>query len=140
MLIGAPDPEGRCEVRVFARGGDESLGGGWVRHASAVMRAAEDAPADVGQDLAVWPPPGAVAMAGESLDQRLAEAGLGYGPAFQGVRALWRRGEELFAEVTLEQGQHGHGFGLHPVLPWSAALHAAVQLPGRPAAPACAGG
>ena len=50
--------------------------------------------------------------------------GYGYGPAFQGLRAAWRRGEELFAEVTLdtEQQEQAHRFGVHPAL-LDAALH-----------------
>ena len=31
--------------------------------------------------------------------------GFEYGPAFQGLRAAWRRGEELFAEVELSSEQ-----------------------------------
>ena len=58
--------------------------------------------------------------------QRLAARGYQYGPAFQGLTALWRRGEELFAEVTLPQAAGGvSGFGVHPVL-LDAALHAAA--------------
>ncbi|MDA0638981.1 polyketide synthase dehydratase domain-containing protein, partial [Nonomuraea sp. MCN248] len=45
-------------------------------------------------------------------------AGLGYeyGPAFQGLRRLWRRGEELFAEVAAPEGVDVTGFGVHPAL------------------------
>ncbi|HEX8074798.1 MAG TPA: SDR family NAD(P)-dependent oxidoreductase, partial [Thermoleophilaceae bacterium] len=49
----------------------------------------------------------------------------GYGPAFQGLRAAWRRGEEVFAEVALAEAQEpdARRFGLHPAL-FDAALHA----------------
>ncbi|WP_369008278.1 polyketide synthase dehydratase domain-containing protein, partial [Streptomyces sp. PT12] len=46
--------------------------------------------------------------------------GLEYGPAFQGLRAAWRRGDEVFAEVAVDEVA---GFGLHPVL-LDSALHA----------------
>ncbi|MDX2967499.1 polyketide synthase dehydratase domain-containing protein, partial [Streptomyces acidiscabies] len=61
----------------------------------------------------------------------LADAGYGYGPAFQGLRAAWRRGEEVFAEVRLpgEVTDRAGEFGIHPAL-FDAALHAAVFLPG----------
>jgi polyketide synthase 12 len=58
------------------------------------------------------------------LYDRLAEAGFVYGPAFQGLRAAWRVGEEIFAEVALgeQAAEHARRFGLHPAL-LDAALH-----------------
>ncbi|MFH8979129.1 type I polyketide synthase, partial [Streptomyces sp. NPDC017890] len=54
-----------------------------------------------------------------------AEVGLGYGPVFQGVRAVWRRGDEVFAEVALpeREKERAAAFGLHPAL-LDASLHA----------------
>ncbi|REN88528.1 polyketide synthase dehydratase domain-containing protein, partial [Mycobacterium tuberculosis] len=51
----------------------------------------------------------------------------GYGPAFRGLTAMWRRGDEVFAEVALpaDAGVSVTGFGVHPVL-LDAALHAVV--------------
>ncbi|WP_344341099.1 SpnB-like Rossmann fold domain-containing protein, partial [Streptomyces rhizosphaericus] len=45
---------------------------------------------------------------------------------FQGVRAAWRRGDEVFAEVALGEEQRAEAgrFGLHPAL-FDAALHMA---------------
>ena len=56
----------------------------------------------------------------------LAAGGYGYGPAFRGLRAAWRRGEEIFAEVALPEEAAGEAgsFGVHPAL-LDAALHAA---------------
>jgi NAD(P)-dependent dehydrogenase (short-subunit alcohol dehydrogenase family)/aryl carrier-like protein len=73
-----------------------------------------------------WPPEGAEALEVEFLYDRLAELGFGYGPAFEGVRAAWRRGDELFAEVALpeEQADLAERFGIHPAL-LDAALHTA---------------
>ncbi|MBI0301538.1 polyketide synthase dehydratase domain-containing protein, partial [Streptomyces sp. PRKS01-29] len=50
--------------------------------------------------------------------ERLAGVGLEYGPVFQGVRAAWRRGDEVFAEVVLGEEQRAEAgrFGLHPAL------------------------
>ncbi|KJS51609.1 hypothetical protein VM98_36210, partial [Streptomyces rubellomurinus subsp. indigoferus] len=50
-------------------------------------------------------------------------AGYRYGPAFPGLRAVWRRGEEVFAELALPDGpdQHADRFALHPA-PSDAAL------------------
>ena len=53
-----------------------------------------------------------------ALYERLRRGGLAYGPAFQGLRAAWRRGDDVFAEVALpEDGvTRPAGFGLHPAL------------------------
>ncbi|MBD2819074.1 polyketide synthase dehydratase domain-containing protein [Streptomyces parvulus] len=47
-----------------------------------------------------------------------------YGPLFQGLRAAWRRGDEVFAEVALPEGaeREAAGYGLHPAL-LDASLH-----------------
>jgi len=63
----------------------------------------------------------------DDLYDGLADRGLEYGPAFQGLRAVWRRGDEVFAEVSLPEDQRTQAglFGLHPAL-LDAALHAAL--------------
>ncbi|MDT0446470.1 type I polyketide synthase, partial [Streptomyces johnsoniae] len=45
--------------------------------------------------------------------------------AFRGLRAAWRRGEEIFAEVRLPEERHGDDFDLHPAL-LDAALHTSL--------------
>ena len=82
----------------------------------------------------MWPPEGATPVDVTDGYQRLAARGYQYGPAFQGLTALWRRGDEFFAEVTLPQAAGGvGGFGVHPVL-LDAALHAAAVTHERPKA------
>lgn len=73
----------------------------------------------------MWPPEGAVEVQLADAYETLADGDLGYGPAFQGVRAVWRRGSELFAEVRLpeEQAPDAARFGIHPAL-----LDAAVHI------------
>ncbi len=82
--------------------------------------------ARAGEFLA-WPPAGAAGadLAGDY--EKLAAAGDGYGPAFRGLRAAWRRGNEIFAEVALPEdtGAGAGAFGVHPAL-LDAALHAAA--------------
>jgi candicidin polyketide synthase FscB len=75
--------------------------------------------------LDLWPPARAVPLPLDGHYERLAELGYGYGPAFQGLEAMWRRGEEVFAEVGLpdEVREQAGSFGLHPVL-LETALHA----------------
>ncbi len=54
--------------------------------------------------------------------ERFRERGLDYGPAFQGLGALWRQGNELYAVLRLPQSLRPEGFGIHPAL-LDAALH-----------------
>ncbi|HEX6344774.1 MAG TPA: SDR family NAD(P)-dependent oxidoreductase, partial [Umezawaea sp.] len=113
------DPEdGRRRAFTVHSRPDES-DGGWTRHASGVL-AGGASPA--GFDLAQWPPPGAEVVPTDGLYDDLAAAGYGYGPAFRGLRAAWRRGDEVFAEVAVPDGVDVAGFGLHPAL-LDAALH-----------------
>ncbi|GDY70504.1 hypothetical protein SAV14893_098970 [Streptomyces avermitilis] len=56
--------------------------------------------------------------------------GFVYGPAFRGLTAAWRLGDEVFAEVRLPEQVHGEAsaYNLHPAL-LDAALHAAAFAP-----------
>src|SRR5271156_4173568 len=122
--VGAPPAcggeSGQRSMSVFSR---DSADSGWTCHATGQLSSGSVEP---GADLSVWPPEGATRVDVTDGYQRLAAGGYQYGPAFQGLTALWRRGEELFAEVTLPQAAGGVvGFGVHPVL-LDAALHAAA--------------
>ncbi|MFH9227189.1 type I polyketide synthase [Streptomyces lydicus] len=124
--LGAADDSGRRALSIYSRApGDER--GPWTRHATGTLAsagAAETADAPAGTDLAVWPPVGAEPITIEGYYDRLAAQGYGYGPAFHGLRAAWRRGDELFAEVQLPEAvaADAAAFGLHPAL-LDAALH-----------------
>ena len=59
----------------------------------------------------------------DGLYERLEAIGLGYHAAFRGLRAVYRRGDELYAEVCLEGEHELPQFALHPAL-LDAALHA----------------
>jgi pimaricinolide synthase PimS1 len=74
-------------------------------------------------DATQWPPTGAEPVALTGLYERLADAGFGYGPTFQGLRAVWQRRDEVFAEVALPDDVAAAGYGLHPAL-LDACLHA----------------
>ncbi|WP_456302398.1 type I polyketide synthase [Streptomyces albogriseolus] len=126
VAVGAPGENGSRGVEVHSqRDGVPGEGDAWTRHATGVLSSVPAA-RDSDFDFAAWPPPGArrveVDVAGFYDDLR--ERGVGYGPAFQGVRAVWRRGEEIFAEVALPEELHREaaGFGIHPAL-----LDAALQ-------------
>ncbi|MFD5399853.1 type I polyketide synthase, partial [Streptomyces sp. NPDC127097] len=131
VLVAEPGADGGREISVYSRPEDVQDEQAWIRHASGVLtRSAEPA----GFDARTWPPTGAESVDPADFYRERAELGLGYGPVFQGLRAVWRRGAELFAEVALPEGDTGDpsGFGLHPAL-LDAALHCAgpdgAQLP-----------
>ena len=120
--LGAPDESGRRTVSVHSRPeGDEP---DWTRHATGTL-VPEDP--DSAEAALAWPPAGAtpVPVDVESVYADLAERGYEYGPAFRGLRGVWTRDDEIFAEVALpEQQQEDAGrFSLHPAL-LDASLHA----------------
>ncbi|MDT3400812.1 polyketide synthase dehydratase domain-containing protein, partial [Streptomyces sp. B1866] len=59
----------------------------------------------------------------------MADLGYDYGPVFQGVRAVWRAGEDVYAEVALPDDGDGAGFGIHPAL-FDAAMHGGLLRQG----------
>ncbi|WP_106194602.1 type I polyketide synthase [Umezawaea tangerina] len=120
VVLEAPDETGLRGVSVYSRTEFADDDEPWTRHATGTMAAdGGAAPAD----LTAWPPSGAEAVDTSGLYDGLAAIGLGYGPAFRGVRAAWRSGDDVFAEVALPEGAKVAGFGLHPAL-LDAALHA----------------
>ncbi|MFD0352423.1 SDR family NAD(P)-dependent oxidoreductase [Streptomyces sp. NPDC127110] len=119
--VGPVDADGRRSLTFHSRHTDEP----WTRHATGTLTAGP-APASAppaGPDLGEWPPAGAEPVSVEGLYDHLVDVGFGYGPAFQGLRAAWRLGEDVFAEVRLPQEAEAARFGLHPAL-LDAALHA----------------
>ncbi|MFI1831094.1 type I polyketide synthase [Streptomyces sp. NPDC020412] len=137
VAVAVPDASGRRAVRIHCRadgGATDGDGSGWVHHASAVVGPSADGAPDAEADPGPWPPPGAQPV--DAADWYAASAGRSqaYGPALQGVRALWRAGADLLAEVELPDGTDGApgGFGIHPAL-LDAALHPAVPEGDSPA-------
>ncbi|KND36328.1 polyketide synthase dehydratase domain-containing protein, partial [Streptomyces acidiscabies] len=128
VVVEAPAESGRRAVSVYSRPEETGTEAGWTRHASGTL--ASEPTVSAGAELTVWPPAGAEPVPVDDLYNGLADAGYGYGPAFQGLRAAWRRGEEVFAEVRLpdEATDRAGEFGIHPAL-FDAALHAAAFLP-----------
>ncbi|HEY2501283.1 MAG TPA: acyltransferase domain-containing protein, partial [Mycobacterium sp.] len=120
VVVGAAGGSGRRAVSVYSRGAQP--GSEWTLHAEGVLSTELPPPA---ADLSVWPPVGATAVDVTDAYQRLAARGYEYGPVFQGLQAMWRLGNEVFAEVALPEvaGAKIGDFVIHPVL-LDAALHA----------------
>ncbi|WP_262418771.1 type I polyketide synthase [Streptomyces sp. SP2-10] len=122
VLTGEADGTGRCSVEVHSRPEDAPADTPWQKHAVGVLAGGGPAVPD---RLPAWPPTDAEPVALEDGYAVLAAAGLEYGPAFQGLRALWRRGDEVFAEVRLPDEAEAGRYGVHPAL-FDAALHGIV--------------
>jgi acyl transferase domain-containing protein/thioesterase domain-containing protein/acyl carrier protein len=139
VSVAAVDDAGQRAVTVHSRpedpgaAADTELGadGAWTRHATGILcpTASGDmlAPHPVGDHETpdgAWPPRGASAIDIDELYARLGDRGFEYGPAFQGLRGVWRRDEEVFAEIDVpeEQRDLAGRFGIHPAL-LDAALH-----------------
>jgi pimaricinolide synthase PimS1 len=122
IRIDTPGEDGFRPLSIYSRADDLAATAPWVRHASGAL-AAE--PAAEPFELTAWPPPGADALDIDGMYEMLAGQGVGYGPVFQGLRAAWQLGGEIFAEVSLpENAKAGaEAFGLHPAV-FDAALHA----------------
>ncbi|MEV6279153.1 type I polyketide synthase [Nocardia sp. NPDC051832] len=125
VVVGAAQDSGRRRITMHSRQPEAVA---WTLHAEGDLTA-EDVRPDF--DLAVWPPAEAEAIDVTGAYLEMLDAGYGYGPAFQGMRAMWRRGErgtdghELFAEVALPDPAAAAGYGLHPAL-FDAAMHALI--------------
>ncbi|MEV0694186.1 type I polyketide synthase [Streptomyces sp. NPDC050388] len=132
VSVTEPDHTGRRRLSIHSRavtGTAPSHPGepDWTLHATGTLAPADGVtPAWTDPD---WPPADGTPVDGTRLYDRLADLGFGYGPSFQGVRAAWTSGDDVFAEVTLDETTAGRaaGFGMHPAL-LDATFHAAIDV------------
>src|SRR2546430_2931367 len=124
LVVDEPDATGRRPVAVYSRRDS----GAWTRHAAGtVAPQGIEPPTEVAgppDRTGVWPPADAGPVDLTGFYDELFARGYDYGPAFRLLRAAWRRGEEVFAEVALPDELAGRTdrFGVHPAL-LDAALH-----------------
>ncbi|KDN17299.1 hypothetical protein DV20_37340 [Amycolatopsis rifamycinica] len=112
--LGGADDRGRRPLTIHTRLGD----GPWTRHATGTVSPSQPS----APPLPSWPPLGAEPVDLDGAYARLAERGYEYGPAFRGLTALWRDGDDRYVEVELPaEGE----FTAHPAV-LDAVLHALV--------------
>ena len=144
VSVGAVDQKGLRPIRVYARtdglaeGASDSQDS-WTRHASGLLAPGDAAQGSLDRRVVerisglagAWPPDDATPVQIDGVYEMFADSGLELGSAFQGLRGVWRRGEELLVEVALpEEGQdQGDLLGAHPAL-LEAALHAEALASG----------
>ena len=129
VRVQPPSADGQRAVGVYSRPteGEQT----WSCHATGSLSAVDE------QELAgtvelqdVWPPAGCVPVDVSAAYELLAQAGLTYGESFRGLRKVWRRDAELFAEVEAPQSVEQAGpFGVHPAL-LDSALHPLIFISG----------
>jgi acyl transferase domain-containing protein len=115
------DEGGRFEATVYGRDG-EGGAGEWVVHGSGELRRA-DALRDSYLDLEAIRQRCGVAVDVEAAYKAFSAMDMDYGPAFQGLRSVWRGENEALAHLRLPETVEGvEAYGVHPAL-----LDAAIQ-------------
>ncbi|MCX5115055.1 SDR family NAD(P)-dependent oxidoreductase [Streptomyces sp. NBC_00378] len=122
QLWAGPAEDGRRPLEIHSRPAHEAAAR-WTRHASGVL--VTDTAGQAGLALTAWPPQEAEPVPVDGVYDFMNGIGYGYGPVFQGLRAVWRGKDEVFAEVALPEDvwDEAGRFGLHPAL-LDSALHA----------------
>jgi phthiocerol/phenolphthiocerol synthesis type-I polyketide synthase C len=127
QLILYPMTAGETSFQVFSLPGDEGNGkGGWTLHASgkirlvSATRSAQERPSIRELQASCQEE-----VPAAELYQRLRESGLQYGPAFQGMKRLWRGSGEALGQVELPHNlkSEANGYHVHPTL-----LDACIQV------------
>ncbi len=116
-------------AEIYSRRSDDDA---WLRHATAALG---DAVAS-GEGGWPWPPESGARVDLAGCYELAADEGLVYGPAFQGLRQVWRADGAVLAEVEVPEGEadRARRFGVHPAL-LDAALQAVAYAGWDPALP-----
>ncbi|MEV7175040.1 type I polyketide synthase, partial [Streptomyces sp. NPDC093224] len=127
VFVDAPDDSGRRKVTLYSCPEGDAAEDEWTRHATGLL--GPQTAAEASFELIEWPPAGAEAIRLDGHYEELAAAGLDYGPAFRGLRAAWRHGSDVLAEVVLPEDVQAEAaaYGVHPAL-MDSALHAVALL------------
>ncbi|MEV1147902.1 polyketide synthase dehydratase domain-containing protein, partial [Micromonospora sp. NPDC049799] len=120
VTVTGSDQPGRRTVAVHTRPADDP-DAPWTTHATGLLTA-DEGDESTPPPLPAWPPAGAEPIDLDGAYRRLAEAGYRFGPAFQGMRAAWRSGDDRYGEIALPEQVDVAGYPVHPAL-LDAALH-----------------
>ncbi|WP_203794871.1 SDR family NAD(P)-dependent oxidoreductase, partial [Actinoplanes derwentensis] len=115
VTLAVPDA-GRSAVTIHSRTG---TGEPWTLHAAGLLTETADPVPEL--PAGTWPPVGAQELDISGFYATAAAGGLDYGPAFQGLRRVWRLADTVYAEAAIDDV--GRGYALHPAL-FDAVLHA----------------
>ncbi|MEW2290438.1 type I polyketide synthase [Streptomyces sp. NPDC047841] len=130
LVVGEPQQDGDRTVTLYSRPENAGPSTAWTRQAHARLGAGTAAPADPDPfpEPGHWPPAGAEPLPVDGFYDELADMGLHYGPAFQGLRAAWRDAGTLLVEAELPRATGPDEFLVHPAL-LDSALHGFLLTP-----------
>ncbi|WP_084161320.1 type I polyketide synthase [Nocardia sp. BMG51109] len=100
VIVEGPGEDGERAVAVHSRV-DDGTERSWTLHGEGVLSPSGGTAGAGPVELADWPPDGALPVPVEGFYERLEGLGYDYGASFRGLRAAWRSGDDLFAEVAL---------------------------------------
>ncbi|WP_190019430.1 type I polyketide synthase, partial [Streptomyces lucensis] len=115
-------PTALLRLTLHSQPDDAAPGAEWDLHATGVLSDTPTRRPAAAAPLTTWPPVDATPLDTTDLYDRLTDLGLTYGPTFQGLKAAWQQGNDLYAEVHLPDDTDTTGYAIHPAL-LDAALH-----------------
>ncbi|MBL8164257.1 MAG: type I polyketide synthase [Anaerolineae bacterium] len=114
QIMLSPTSPGRAQFHCFSRPADDEQG--WALHAGGSIHLGEadlhpsfDKPSVLQERLGA-------AQTGEQHYSAMRDRRLDYGPAFQGVRALWLNDHEVLADLHLPESAAPGAYQVHPAL------------------------
>lgn len=139
IRVSAAGETGDREIGMFSRidpSGGEGAHDPWTMNASGTLGVGSRRLPEASAEFVHWPPDGVLEGDVAEAYRALADAGLGYGPAFKGLRRMWTRGRDVFAEIGLPSsvGCEDGRYAIHPAL-FDAALQAVGLMEPEEGAP-----
>ncbi|MFD8871432.1 SDR family NAD(P)-dependent oxidoreductase [Streptomyces sp. NPDC059590] len=135
VIVSPPDDTDRRTVHVYTRPESDPTAE-WTHHVTATLTGEPTAEPPAAEAGAAWPPPGAEPVDIDGFYERAAARGYHYGATYQGLRAAWRHGDELLADIALptsDTADHTPDtLTVHPAL-LDAALHPLIATADNPA-------
>ena len=111
------EPTGEAvTAAVYSQPADHGPGATWTLHATATVTREAVATSRTTLDVAALKATCTETVDMPALYAHYAELGLAYGPAFRGLRALWRGHGESLAELALPPSAPAQGWGVPPAM------------------------
>ncbi|MBL9005521.1 MAG: amino acid adenylation domain-containing protein [Myxococcales bacterium] len=116
VLVHPPNAQGMRSFAISSRAVAAPLKSPWTQHGTGFLSSA--AASALPSAPPTWPPAGAEAVDISGLYAAFSRRGLGYGPAYQGLRAVYRVADAVYIEATLPEPLRRDGvrYAVHPAL------------------------